>query len=387
MKIVHVVPALTKGGGERVAGELANHAARVGHQVTLIAGWPVDSVLLRDALRSEVRVVYISKSTVSKIGRFFSLTSWLWRHRVWLSNQDIIHCHLSYAMIFGTLVRMWRSVTGADGPVIVQTNHSVGAPISRLRRGLFRCMAAQLDAQALIAEDEYWSSFALKHPKIVTEVIFNGISQPSGESVSSAERVVYRQKIGIPDNCNLIVGAVGRLTVDRKPWMYLPIFAAIAREFGPDVHFVLAGGGAELDRMRSLVVEQGLEEQTHFTGEVLEPRLPLAVMNLYISINVGAVTGLAGMEAAMSGLPVVAMQWMPGYHAAPKDWIWSSTDLSEVAKRACELLHSPLDRDTLARQQKAYVESHHTTNSMARSYYALYKLAIARFQTKANDTN
>ena len=387
MKIVHVLPALTKGGGERVAAELANHAARAGHQVTLIAGWPVDPTLLRDALHSGVQVLYVSKFAASTIRRYFRLMPWLWRHRVWLANHDILHCHLTYAMIFGVLVRMLRSVTGAEGPVIVQTNHSVGAPVSRLRRGLFSRMAAQLDAQALIAEDEYWGSFGSKYPKVVTEVILNGISHPSRKFVGSEERVTYRQKIGIPNKCNLVVGAVGRLTVDRKPWMYLPIFAEIARELGPDVHFVLAGGGPEFDRMQSLAIEHGLGGQIHFPGEVNEPSLPLSIMNLYISINVGAITGLAGMEAAMSGLPVLAMQWTPGYRAAPKDWIWSSTDLSKVAKRACQLLDSPLDRKKLAQQQKAYVKSYHTTNAMACSYYSLYKSAIARYQTKATDTS
>ena len=387
MKIIHVVPALTKGGGERVAAELANHAAQAGHQVTLIAGWPVDPTLLRDALHSGVQVLYVSKFTASTIRRYFRLMPWLWRHRVWLANHDILHCHLSYALILGITVRMWRSLTGAKVPVIVQTNHQVGAPISRLRRWLFSRMAAQLDAQALIAEDKFWRSFRLKHPKIVTEVILNGISHQTSKLISSEERVAYRQKIGIPDKCNLVVGAVGRLTVDRKPWMYLPIFADIAREFGPDVHFVLAGGGAEFDRMQSLAIEHGLEGQIHFPGEVNEPSLPLSIMNLYISINVGAITGLAGMEAAMSGLPVLAMQWTPGYRAAPKEWIWSSTDLSEVAKRACHLLHSPLERKMLAQQQKAYVGSHHTINAMACSYYSLYKLATTRYQTKSNNAS
>ena len=70
--------------------------------------------------------------------------------------------------------------------------------------------------------------------------------------------------------------------------------------------------------MRSLTIEKGLAGQVHFPGEVNDPTLPLAVMDLYISINVGAITGLAGMEAAFSGLPVIAMQWTPGYRAAPE---------------------------------------------------------------------
>lgn len=59
--------------------------------------------------------------------------------------------------------------------------------------------------------------------------------------------------------------------------------------------------GTEFDRMQSLAIEHGLEGQIHFPREVNDPSLPLSIMNLCISINVGAITGLAGLEAAMSG--------------------------------------------------------------------------------------
>ena len=121
--------------------------------------------------------------------------------------------------------------------------------------------------------------------------------------------------------------------------IYLPVFKKIAKEFGPGVHFLLAGGGPELDRMRSLAIEHNLEEQVHFPGEVKEPIKALAVMDLYISINVGSITGLAGMEAAMFGVPVIAMQWKRGYIATPNDWIWSSTNQSDVAQCSVTSLH------------------------------------------------
>ena len=92
--------------------------------------------------------------------------------------------------------------------------------------------------------------------------------------------------------------------------------------------------------MRSLAIEHNLEEQVHFPGEVKEPIKALAVMDLYISINVGSITGLAGMEAAMFGVPVIAMQWKRGYIATPNDWIWSSTNQSDVAQCSCDLLAS-----------------------------------------------
>jgi hypothetical protein len=118
---------------------------------------------------------------------------------------------------------------------------------------------------------------------------------------------------------------------------------------------------------------------------VLEPRLPFAVMNLYISSNVGPITGLAGMEAALSKLPVLALQWTSGYSASTNDWIWSSTDPFEVAKRACELLREPIARKALADRQNAYVELHHSTEAMATSYYALYQAALERLQANSFD--
>ena len=244
----------------------------------------------------------MSKHPGSKIGRYFKLIVWLYKNKKFLYEQDIIHCHLSYGIIFGFLVNIWRLVKQIDVPLIVQTNHSVGAPVSNFRRWLQYFFSKQCDALALIAEDEFWSSFAKKHPKILTKVILNGISQRNNQTISASKRDMYRTKAGIPNHCKLVVGAIGRMTADREPWTYLPIFKEIANEFGHDVHFLLAGGGSELNRMRSLAIEYGLEKQVHFPGEVNEPTMCFAIMDLYISINVGRITGLAGMEAAMYGL-------------------------------------------------------------------------------------
>ena len=381
MKIVHVVSALKKGGGEKCVAELANHASHAGHQITIIAGWPVSPELLRDTLLPKVHVIFVSKKSGSRIGRYLSLTLWLWKHRKFLDKQDIIHCHLSYGIMFGFLVKLRRSVTGKSAPVIIQTNHSVGAPVSYLRRWSQFYFARQCDALILIANDKYWNKFARKNPKIRTKIIYNGISQSNFPKINASERYVFRRKLGIPDHCKLIVGAIGRMTPDREPWNYLPIFREITKEFGQDVHFLLAGGGSELNRMQSLAIEYGLDGQIHFPGEVNKPNMSLSVMDLYISINVEGITGLAGMEAAMSGLPVIAIQWTKGYNAVKEDWIWSSTNQLEVAKRSCELLHSKIERKLLGRKQKSYVQKYHTVEAMALAYYDMYRATIKSFQS------
>jgi len=383
VKITHVLPALTKGGGERVAADLASQAARAGHDVTIIAAWPVDSVLLRDALHPGVKVWYVSDATASKMGAYLSMLPWLWRNRFWLAGQDILHCHLTYGAVFGTAVRYFRLALGSQRPAIVETCHSAGMPVPALHRRIRARMVARFDAFALVAEDDYWCAFIQNQIALPSAIIPNGISFQALVKVEPAAQLAYRHEVGIPDECNYVVGTVGRLQPDRQPWLYLPIFAEIVSVLGSKVHFVLAGGGSEYERMRSLVIEHGLEKQVHLPGLILEPRLPLSVMDLYLTLNVGGVTGIAALEAAYLGVPVLAIQMRSNYSVQQEDWIWSSSNLSEVATRAIELLRAPVERQMLAERQASRVRSNYTVESMARSYDELYLSAIARTQARA----
>ena len=63
LNIAHIVPALTKGGAERVAVDLANCSARDGHSVSLIVGWKVDAELLFERLDPKINVIYISDNS------------------------------------------------------------------------------------------------------------------------------------------------------------------------------------------------------------------------------------------------------------------------------------------------------------------------------------
>lgn len=373
MRIVHVVPALSKGGGERIAVELANHSARVGHQVTLIAAYPVDAALLRDSLHPDVWVRYVSESVNSRVGRYIFMVPWLLRHRSWLVEQDILHCHLTYGSVFGSAVGVLRRLLGAKRPHIVETYHAVGMPIPRLHRWFHARLAADRDALSLVAEDDYWRAFLADHPCLLSAIIPNGISiSCQGEADPTARRA-YRRELGIPEDCRFVIGTVGRLEPDRQPWLYLPIFTEVARALGPEVHFVLAGGGSELDRMRSLVVEHGLEGRVHFPGLVIDPCLPLSIMDIYVTLNVGPTTGVAALEAALLNLPVLGIQMLAGYRPSRNDWIWSSDNLLEVAAQSIQLLQEPSKKLALTERQGTYVRANHTSEVMASAFSKLYQ--------------
>jgi glycosyltransferase involved in cell wall biosynthesis len=370
MRIVHVLPALTKGGGERVAVELANHAVNAGNQVTLIAACPADPALLQNSMDPKVSVVYVSSSTVSKLGRYAVLIPWLWRHRSWLAEQDIIHCHLTYGAIFGTIVKTLRR---GRQPRVLETCHFVGMPMSRVKRWFHARLSSHRDAFVLMAQDQYWTNFLARHPDLLFRFIPNGISMPDPACIDKTKRMDYRKELNVPKNCDFVIGTVGRLVQERKPWLYFPIFAEIARLLGPGAHFVIAGGGPELDRMSVLVAEHGLLGRVHLPGLVLDPRPTMLAMDLYITLNVGATPGVAAMEAALLGVPVLAVQLLPEYEREPTDWIWSSSDLSEVARQSITILRSPAAKFELLERQGSYVRSNHTTEVMGRAYQQLYR--------------
>ncbi len=382
-KIVHVLPTLTRGGGERVAVELANYASMAGHQVTIVVAFLVDPALLQDELDPRVQVLCVSNSIGPRIGKYFGIFPWLWRNRLWLAKQDILHCHLSYGAGLGMIVWLWRNLSRVMQPVTVETYHAVGMNIPRLYRWFHAQMLARRDGVAFMAEDEYWKKFILEHPKLHSEVIPNGIKIPSQESVSQEAQKAHRRKLGIPDDCRFVVGTIGMLRPDRQPWLYLPIFAEVARILGTDVHFVIAGGGVELDRMRLLVTEQGLEGQVHLPVLDLNPSLTRSIMCIYITLNVGSLTGIAAMEAASATLPVLAVQLRDEYQDAGNDWIWSSADTREVAERVIRLIRLPQERHELAERQKAYIRANHTIEKMADSYFAFYRAVVEASRMKA----
>lgn len=383
MKIVHILPALSKGGGERVAIELANHQARMGHEVSVVTAWAVDPGLLQDSLYPGINVLFVSMAMPSRLGRYLAMLPWIWRHRRWLSEQTILHCHLTYGALFGTVVSALRKLSGNGVPAVVETCHAVGMPIPALQRWLYARMAVSRDALAVMAEDDYWRHFLATHPRLLSAFIPNGVSTPRLAGTEASSVLAYRRQAGIPDSCRLVVGTVGMLRADRQPWLYIPLFAEIAQALGPDVHFLMAGSGSELGRLQALVNEHGLSGRVHFPGLAVDATLPMLAMNLYLTLNVGAVTGMAALEAALSHIPVIGIQLLAHYQNGHNDWIWSSPDPREVAKRAIGLLQSDTALKATADFQAAYARQHHSVEAMAGSYNALYVAAVERSRVKA----
>jgi glycosyltransferase involved in cell wall biosynthesis len=111
-----------------------------------------------------------------------------------------------------------------------------------------------------------------------------------------------RQTLGLPPVVP-IMGTVARLHPLKQIDLAIRILPLL-----PNLHFAVAGQGPDEARLKNLVVELDLEDRVHFIGEIP----PDAIGNFLICLDVFAFPsaaetfGLAAVEAAQAGIPVVA---------------------------------------------------------------------------------
>lgn len=382
LKIVHVTPSFAKGGGERVVIDLANEQAALGHDVTIIAGRADGLQHARHALDERIAIKVIAPHSARMTRVYVALPGWQLRHHAWLRSRDIVHCHLTMGAVFGTLARVLVRGLGRR-PIIVETYHAVGMAIPRSMRSVHAAMAATRDGLVLMARDDYWNRFVRRHASIPIHFVENGVRSSIGRVGDAEERMRYRCRIGIPDDCRHIVGTVGQFRPDRQPWMHVDVFSRIAKKLGPGVYFVIAGDGPARMRVETAITEAGLEEKIKLLGVTPTAAGPASLMDLYITLAVGPVVGIAALEAMFATVPTIAIQLNADYARDEGDFVWSSTDLGEVADKAVALLRDPSDLAELSRAQHDYVVERYDMATVARRYEEIYRSILDRRRVRA----
>lgn len=380
MRIAHVIPALVKGGAEKVVVDLANCAVANGDEVTLILAQPSAPELLACELKPEVKVLHICEGEPGRLSRYAMLARWLVRNRQLIHAFDLLHCHLSFGSAAGTLARWMRR--GQPGPAIIETFHAAGMPIPRWKLALLARLARRRDALVLVAEDNFWRRFKSRNPDVPVTIIPNGIAIDQ-KRPTPTEITAYRESVGVAPRSTRIVGTLGRLVDERKPEYLIKAFAAMAETADEDVHFVMGGAGPSLDQLQTLADDAGLSGRIHFPGLVMDPALLFALCDLYVSVNVGPVTGIAGLEAAAFGVPVIALQASADYPNGATDWIWSSADPRALATEALRLLRSPTERREMADRQRQHVVEQHSAEAMSARYAELYRRVLQRLRGRS----
>lgn len=369
-----MIPALTKGGAERVVVDLANEAACAGHEVTIITAVAAPPQLNASRLHPNIHVLCLSGRSVK--ASYLRVAPWLYRNRGWIFALDIIHCHLTFGSVFGSGVQTMCRFFRRNSPAVIETYHAVGMAIPARERVAHAFLLRARRAVVFMADDPYWRRYADRHGTTLFRTIPNGIAPLHRATAGEIDH--YRAKLtAIPRDAR-VIGTVSRLVSDRRPDLLIDAFTHVTSAVGTTVHMLLAGEGPERPKLESMVRRRNIAALVHMPGLALNAAEPISLLDLFITVNVGSTTGIAALEAAFLGVPVIAIQLQNGYSASEDDWIWSSSDPAEVGSKIVELLTNRSELLDLALRQQARARDRFSVGAMASAYEEFYSAALGR---------
>jgi glycosyltransferase involved in cell wall biosynthesis len=119
-----------------------------------------------------------------------------------------------------------------------------------------------------------------------------------------------------------------------------------------------------------------LTECLDFTGKVIDQHKFLEELSIYITLNINELTGLAGMEAILAGIPVVGIQLIEEYESSLDDWIYSSASAEELSKYVVNLADDIEMYEKVKNNQFRILNEKFSIGVMANRYLEVYSSAL-----------
>jgi glycosyltransferase involved in cell wall biosynthesis len=222
-------------------------------------------------------------------------------------RPDIVHTHNPKPGVYGRL-----AARAAGVPLVVNTQHGLYAqPRDRLARrgpvyGLERLAAACSDVELVQNPEDLETLARLAVSRSKLRLLGNGVDLERFRPQPDVVRKEVRLELGVDDD-QVVVGAVGRLVWEKG---YAELFAAARRLLARrrDVVVVVAGpfDADKGDPLRPADVAAAEGAGVRFLGHRDDPERLYAGFDIYVLASHREGFPRSAMEAAASGLPIVA---------------------------------------------------------------------------------
>ena len=286
--VLHLLPALSVGGAEWMAAELAAASADEFSPLVAVLGsassTPVESYLRQ----CNIPVVHLDKPRGPS-----ALTALRVLGLVERLRPFVIHTHqyaLKYALPAGRLLRT---------PIVHTLHNLAGVEVSKLDRFVHRWAfrGAVYPVAIARAVDESFREIYGSRP---AAVIPNGIRT---EAFSSTEREEWRRGLGVGPR-ELLVTCVGRLVPQKNHGLLLRAFAKVGPQAG--ARLLLVGDGPLRGELEAQADRLGVRGFVEFLGVRADVPRILAASDVFTLASDWEGNPLSVMEAMAAGLPVVA---------------------------------------------------------------------------------
>ncbi|MFD6263966.1 glycosyltransferase family 4 protein [Micromonospora chalcea] len=359
------------GGAEVYAWQVARDLVTAGAEVTFVTARPKGQP--GDEVREGIRIVRVG-------GRWTiypRVLGWLARHR--RQFDAVVDCQngipfFSPAVLPAAVPVICvihhvhdRQFRLYFGPVVGRFGAWLEGPVARrvYRRAV--TLAVSPSTAVAIRERLRWTG-----PVVVVP---NGAdaSPPAVAGVARADRprVVCVGRVTRHKRVDLVIDAVARLRAER-----------------PDLRLDIVGGGPDVESVRRLVDERGLNDMVTVHGHLpaAERDALLAAAWLHVSASWGEGWGLVVVEAAAAGLPTVAFD-VDGLRDAVRPgrtgWLVDegedpAQNLAAGLDRALDCLATPGERDRTAAECRRWSGSFRWTDTGRRVRAVLGDLLTPR---------
>lgn len=188
----------------------------------------------------------------------------------------------------------------------------------------------------------------------VSDYTADVITHNYGEVVPSKVHTVYNgnESLAIPNVEKVfkekLVLFVGRLTGQKGPNVFLDIAEKVHQKY-PNVRFVLAGQGHMMTGLILAAASKKMGSKFHFTGHIDREKLAelYAIADVYCMPSVSEPFGLAALEAANAGIPLVLSRQSGAAEVLPGALCSDHWDVDGFASHILTILKNKKSRKKL----------------------------------------
>ncbi len=287
------------GGIESVISGLLLHLDADLYEADIVAESVGDSVFTERLSERGIGIIELSGRLRS--GRNYSLFEKLIRER----EYDILHLNVFH----GVALKYARIAERAGIKVRIAHAHGAGLRPSATRwmklllhRAARRGYASALTARLACSADAGKFLFGTAPFK----VIGNGVDTDKF-SFNPEVRSSARERLGVS---GALLGVVGRLSTEKNQEFAIRVFSEFHKRHAT-ARLVITGEGDTAEALRRLADELGLSDSVIFLGAQRQVEQLMLAIDLLLFPSISEGFGIVAVEAAVSGLPVLASTGVP----------------------------------------------------------------------------